>query len=504
MTGTGSDPILSADPGAGIGADPGASSLGITGLTPSASPDRVATPGSNGGGASPRISGTGSFGRGADSGGFNVRDRNPGGPGGANPRILGTGGASLGARGGAGNAPAPIAPRTLEPGGTSKLLAGGGNTAGFDRNASAGSPEGVTPAGAVVGRTDPAAGDLGGNSAGALDYTHRGRLSEERGEYYGGDYYEGGDHGHDPYYGDHHHHHYYSYAWPWCFNYGWYGYYGWPSWGFGFGFYWPHYYAYGGFWPYWYAYSYPFDRVYHYGYTSYLPERVVIYENYYYDSVGDGGYYEEVPVDGAPVDGGGVAGGVVGEVAPAAGAAGGLPDDPLVTGDVMLRAGRYTEAVEAYRDAVDAEPDNSIAKFALADALFAMGEYHEAAYLARLGLAQDPDWLGATVSKGDLFPSVDEFERLLASLEAFAAERDYDSSAWFLLGYQQHFSRKYTAARSSMTKVAGILVGDPLTQRVLLAIDEAKARADAEAESEATAEEATGGVAEPEATEGGD
>lgn len=354
-------------------------------------------------------------------------------------------------------------PRTLKPAPNAKTR-GLGAGSGADRS--------FTPSGATAGRGAKSSGgsgigtsDLGRGAAGVgHDYTHRKKLESEGryGEKYGGDYYEKDRHGKHH---DHRHGHGYYPYYPYYYGYYdcWpYGYYGYPS--FGFGYYgswyfglswcWPFYYSYGSYWPYTYAYGYPFHRVYHYGYTSYCPDRVVVYENYYenYYEGGGGVVYE----DGVPVEGGAPA------TAPAE-----LPEDPLVTGDVLLRAGKYEEAVEAYRKVVEDEPDNSVAKFALADALFAVGKYNESTYTLRLGLMQDPEWLDATVNKGDIFPTAEEFERLLDELEAYATERPFDSSAWYLLGFQQYFHNRFDAAETSLRRADEVLPGDDLTGRTI-------------------------------------
>ncbi len=389
------------------------------------------------------------------------------GPSGGASGIRGTGGGSV--TGGGSLAGRPDAgierkPRTLKPAPNAKsrgLSAGSGLDRSFTPSGVKADRSATRGKGSGLGTT----ADLDRSSAGlGHDYTHRKKHENNgrHGEKYGGDYYEKNHHG------KHHHHgrgyypyypYYYGYydCWP-------YGYYGYPS--FGFGYYgswyfglswcWPFYYSYGSYWPYSYSYGYPFHRVYHYGYTSYCPDRVVVYENYYenYYEGGGGVVYE----DGVPAESG---------AAPAATAPAELPEDPLVTGDVLLRAGRYDEAVEAYRKVVEDEPDNSVAKFALADALFAEGKYNESTYTLRLGLMQDPEWLDASVNKGDIFPSGEEFERLLGELEAYANERPFDSSAWYLLGFQQYFHNRFDAAETSLRRADEVLPGDALTGRTI-------------------------------------
>jgi tetratricopeptide (TPR) repeat protein len=273
-------------------------------------------------------------------------------------------------------------------------------------------------------------------------YDYTGRYTGYRPPYYGGGCYY-------PYY------HYYPYCWSWGYwPSWWWGYYcgWWPGYNwcwwnscfyFGFGFYWPYYHSYGRYWPAYYAYWYPYDYGYYYGYTSYLPERVVVYESYPSSVVVEGGAVEP----------------------PA-------KEDPMAAGDVLLRAGDYEGAAAEYRKVVDSEPENSIAKFALADALFALGRYHEAAYMARLGLTQDPGWLDAVVNKGDLFESLEEFDSLLENLRTRTGADAYDSAVWFLLGYQLYFAGRYDESEAALEHCLTVLPGDRIVTRMLEKIAE--------------------------------
>lgn len=336
----------------------------------------------------------------------------------------------------------PARPRDLQSAGAAGRLTG-------DRSVR---PSGASPS---TGR---------GTYGDASRYTHQDQIYEQGRQSY--KYWESHPNSR-PYYPGNNpcYNHYYPYCWNWgyCPSW-WWGYYcgWWPgfscyywggSWAFGFGFYWPYYYCYDRYWPPYYAYWYPYDYGYYWGYASYCPSRVVVYASYPSTVViGDDG--------GAPAP----------------------PEDPMALGDLLLREGDYEGAAAAYRKVVEAEPDNSVAKFALADALFALGRYHEAAYMARKGLTQDPGWLDAEVDKARLFKDLAEFDRLLGMLQASASASAYDNAIWFLLGYQLFYAGRLDEARSALGTCLSLLPGDAIAALMVEKIDAKKASAAAPAE----------------------
>ena len=69
----------------------------------------------------------------------------------------------------------------------------------------------------------------------------------------------------------------------------------------------------------------------------------------------------------------------------------------------------------------------------LSDALLATGDYHYAAAALRRGLERDPELAKKTVDKHEFYADPKEFDRHLATLARFVADRPADNEARLLL-----------------------------------------------------------------------
>ena len=69
----------------------------------------------------------------------------------------------------------------------------------------------------------------------------------------------------------------------------------------------------------------------------------------------------------------------------------------------------------------------------LADALFATGDYHYAAYSLKKALELDGTLLETTLDKRTLYPDPREFDRQLEVLEQYVADHPVDDDARLLL-----------------------------------------------------------------------
>ncbi|MBK7874357.1 MAG: hypothetical protein IPJ77_01135 [Planctomycetes bacterium] len=105
----------------------------------------------------------------------------------------------------------------------------------------------------------------------------------------------------------------------------------------------------------------------------------------------------------------------------------------LDKGDAAWRDGRYADAVHFYAKAVEAAPDEAVLHLILADALFATGDYHYAAYSLKKALEIDATLLDTTLDKRTLYPDPREFDRQLAVLEQYVADHPVDDDARLLL-----------------------------------------------------------------------
>ncbi len=204
----------------------------------------------------------------------------------------------------------------------------------------------------------------------------------------------------------------------------------WP--GYCSGYWWSSYWwwGYGSYW------GYPrYPRYYYYG--PFLPySRTVVY-NVYQEP-----YEEEIYVEGeqegelepAP-EGEGVV-----PAAPAQEPAGDQPrlnrasDYYLTLGDRAFHDGRFGDAVHYYAKSVEYAPDEGILYLILADALFATGDYHYAAYALRQALQLDPGLATNVVDKHSFYADPETFDKQLAVLERYLEDHFLDDDARLVLG----------------------------------------------------------------------
>ncbi|MSR47699.1 MAG: tetratricopeptide repeat protein [Planctomycetes bacterium] len=158
-------------------------------------------------------------------------------------------------------------------------------------------------------------------------------------------------------------------------------------------------------------------------------------------------------------------------------------DDPLassspppaagsaVDGDVALAEGwthfaasRYPEALDTFRQAVLAKPDDPFAKVALAQACFAIGNYPDAAFLIRRAAALLPDWpvLGDD-PRSHYGDPANHFEQMVA-LRAFLERVPGEPAATLVLAQQSYFTGDLAVARDAFARLALLDPGDSVPQ----------------------------------------
>ncbi len=173
-------------------------------------------------------------------------------------------------------------------------------------------------------------------------------------------------------------------------------------------------------WPLAYYWSSP---AYYYNPAPYRYGTVVY--NYYYDD----GYAADV-----------VEQPLAAEPAPLGPAATAAPDSAAVArdrylelGDQAFYEGRYDDAVHYYAKAVSFADEDAMLYLVLSDALFATGDYHYGAYALRRALELDPTQATQSIDKRTFYADPSSFERQLAVLERYLADRPTDADARLLL-----------------------------------------------------------------------
>ncbi|MFO1078198.1 MAG: tetratricopeptide repeat protein [Planctomycetota bacterium] len=125
-------------------------------------------------------------------------------------------------------------------------------------------------------------------------------------------------------------------------------------------------------------------------------------------------------------------------------------------GDFYFRDGRFADALEAYARARTYAPDDASLHFVLADAAFAAGDYHFAAFLIAEGLRLDPSLAAAKADKRKFYGDATKFDVQMQVLDDYLADKPYDASAHLVRGYNLAFSDRPAAAIAAFRRVLEI------------------------------------------------
>lgn len=244
--------------------------------------------------------------------------------------------------------------------------------------------------------------------------------------------------------------------------------------GYGYGCAWGFYgypFYYGSYWPY-YRYRY-YSRPYYYGYGSYYPyygrlwywPSSVYAPTYYggsYDSYGSTIVVRAETRSDVPEE----------EVAlTAEESLARLADRFVALGDFYFREGRFSEAAEAYARARTYAPDDATIHFVLSDALFALGDYHFAAFLISEALRLEPNLARADADKTTFYADPEVFARQMDTLAKYLADKPYDAAAHLVNGYNLRFSGRPEEAKVAFRRVLEIEPGNQGARTFLDALE---------------------------------
>ncbi len=135
-------------------------------------------------------------------------------------------------------------------------------------------------------------------------------------------------------------------------------------------------------------------------------------------------------------------------------------DALLDEGDRKFVLGLYPQAAILYQRAMKLDVTDAIARFAVAHALFALGQYATAGDNVRLGLDKFPDWGLVRLELPKFYKNEDTFREKLAALANYVADHPGDGDARLLLGYCLYFSGRRGAALGEFRKLAALPGGD--------------------------------------------
>ena len=138
----------------------------------------------------------------------------------------------------------------------------------------------------------------------------------------------------------------------------------------------------------------------------------------------------------------------------------------------LFQEGDYPGAAEAFRMAVLAEKTNAVPKFAMAHALFALGEYEYAAFMIRRGMEILPSWPSVGADMRDLYGNPDDLMEQMIALQIYREAHPESADAAMLLGYMSFFSGDLDEAETQFSGVMALEENNTVGSSFLLRIGE--------------------------------
>lgn len=155
----------------------------------------------------------------------------------------------------------------------------------------------------------------------------------------------------------------------------------------------------------------------------------------------------------------------------------------LRLGDDAMKRADYVAARDAYRQAVEADPSAASPRFATAEALIAVGDYHRAVFAVREGFERDRAWAEHGHDRKAIYGSDAAREAVDDAVASYALSKPFDPAGAFLLGYTRFFSGDFDGARPALADAIRLSGGDAIATTLLDAIEAAKKPAKAESKA---------------------
>lgn len=147
-----------------------------------------------------------------------------------------------------------------------------------------------------------------------------------------------------------------------------------------------------------------------------------------------------------------------------------LAEKHVALGDFYFKEGRFQEASESYLRALAYAPEDATIHFVLADALFATGDYHYAAFIIGKAMKLDADLARSTADKRSFYKSAKAFDDQVATLRGYLKDKPYDAAAWLVLGYNLKFSGDADGAKAAFERVVEVDPGNEAAKLFLAAL----------------------------------
>ena len=145
-----------------------------------------------------------------------------------------------------------------------------------------------------------------------------------------------------------------------------------------------------------------------------------------------------------------------------------LGQDFATQGEQEFRAGKYEAAVRSWRHSLVDEPGNGGVMMLMAQALFATGQYDEAAGAVQLGMQMLPveKWGVVVEHYKELYAKIGDYTTQLRALEKSRNEHPDDPALRFLLGYHYGFLGYPKDGLKQLDKCCELAPKDELAQKL--------------------------------------
>jgi Tetratricopeptide repeat len=130
-----------------------------------------------------------------------------------------------------------------------------------------------------------------------------------------------------------------------------------------------------------------------------------------------------------------------------------------------MRNQDYTSAISILDEIIESNPSDTVAHEMRALALFAVGNYGDAAATLNSLLSVAPGWNWDTMA--GFYANVDTYTAQLRKLESFASTRSDDAASQFVLAYHYLVTNYPDAARAKLQRVVELQPRDKVSQELL-------------------------------------
>jgi len=141
-------------------------------------------------------------------------------------------------------------------------------------------------------------------------------------------------------------------------------------------------------------------------------------------------------------------------------------------GEDAFKAGRYQEAAYDWRHAIVDDPQNGTLVMLLAQALFALGNFDEAAGVTQAGMTSLPQdkWGVVVENYRELYPQIGDYTTQLRAAEKVRDENPMDPALRFLLGFHYKYLGYDKQAARELDKALEFAPKDELTKQLRASI----------------------------------